>query len=107
MKVNGTHISVRSISVGNFGVYFGIFRLGKPKQPFHLHSSRNFRIFLVNGRHSICRKIPEFRNSWEKIKWYSNFPEIPLGNFGVPLEVPLSSRSEREVAHFSRFQSPV
>ena len=30
-----------------------IFRSGEPKQPFHLHSNRNFRIFLVNGKHSV------------------------------------------------------
>ena len=29
-----------------------IFRSTKPNWPFHLHSNRNFRIFLVNGKHS-------------------------------------------------------
>ena len=29
-----------------------IFRSGKQKPPFHLHTNRNFRTFLVNGKHS-------------------------------------------------------
>ena len=32
-----------------------------------------------------------------------DFPEIPFGNFGIPLVLPLSSCSEREVGKFFTF----
>ena len=34
-----------------------IFRLGRPKQAYHLHSNRNFRIFVVNAKQSRCKSF--------------------------------------------------
>ena len=42
-------------------------------------------------------KIRKFRF---EVKWYGNFPEIPFGNCGVPSEVLLFFRSERNGGNF-------
>ena len=35
----------------------GVFQLDEPKKRFHLHSNRNFRNFLANGKQPLTHKL--------------------------------------------------
>ena len=49
------------------------------------------------GRDPFSQKIRKFRF---KVKWKGNFPKNPFGNCGLPPEVVLFFRSERNVGNF-------
>ena len=76
------------------------------KRHFYLVSALQFWPHL--GCLPFSQKIRKFRL---KVKWNSNFPENPFENCGLPPEVVLFFRSERNVGNFftictiSQFQS--
>ena len=53
--------------------------------------------WLDQGCLPFSQKIRKFRI---KVKWKGNFPENPFGNCGLPPEVVLFFRSERNVGNF-------
>ena len=63
-RVNGTRRSIRNVPTGKTGLPFQTIRIFRefsswmnPKNVFHLHSNRNFRNFLANGKQPWCHLI--------------------------------------------------
>ena len=92
-------------------------RSGKGRESVDSHKvlkdlNRAFSVFATTQMHQEClpfsQKIRKFRL---KVKRNSNFPENPFENCGLPTEVVLFFRSERNVGNFltnctiSQFQS--
>ena len=85
-----------SVSIGK--ICLQTFANHRNKRPFV--STANEALvgtFVTIGCLPFGEKIRKFRI---EVKWKGNFPEIPFGNCGVPSEVLLFFRSERNGGNF-------